>query len=999
MSSSAPSGKKNKATAIKGRRSSGQGSNPNGASTTENNTQSTQLSAGTSTISAIPQARKRTRRPTAYEQLTFGETVGSADGLADAFLDAFTASTSATTNKDKTFNNSIVTDVVVEQVTASDAPMASTAEDDVVMADDESEDENSSLFGDPLDIFGEPMDVDPVPNIPLKAERGVAGKSARATKGVAPLSQPPSASTQPLSQRDLPPKPVTTAPPVKAEAQRKAPKAEKKSTTTTKSAVKTSAKKAAPQEDKMHTACELVATAPAVIHAVPAGMELMPLGKKRQSRVPSTSKVQATPSDPSTSTASGPALQSGAAATQQQATTGPKKHKAAYGVKTATTDPRRRASTTTSVVPAPAVSASQPPPSVPTPAVPSRKATRPTQPSVPAPIAIQPSAAAPAAAQAGPAVGSSSTLVSTAAIVSAPSAQPVQPIRPLTNAPVVTNLQPIDTGVERPRTATKKLSPAKAAALSAKPTAPNSNVAGPSTAKKTVPAVVAIPASSAQAKENTGGSAASAETSLDRVLMAQGKGKRPFAVASTSSTPAASTSAAAPVNPRPAPAPLALPSVPPSPKATEPPLVAEAQTLVRALRVSMPAALTDIIGPTRRPPPALVEVATPASESVVAPEPVTPSVPQKRFNADPPSEAPSKRQRVSPKIVSPPLPSSSMPVAAAQQLVPHEKHYRGNDQLVDIQCGRMILNGWCDDLVKASDVFRERIPLSTSVPPNNPFVDVSDRCQDVRGVELILSELLIERAGLRPTVCSQEELRRLLRASDKLQFKAIFNRCADVLRKTWPVLPWRIAQVNARIPLLDALDTIRCVRECDPQFGHLRDVYIRAAYEMFSACSTSFHWREAMEALGLMVGDAPNMDRVDDINAVRDYCQEKWAKYRDAPNKEYPSICPHAEGAGPSTQEQRDDKARRWLEAMIGIHKGFKNSATDWTFDPLRAIWAIRSNHQVRPKGWQQCPEGKCRAIVYGAWDRRLEREWEQFQVLIRKHIWLEVVEGSQSDG
>lgn len=82
-----------------------------------------------------------------------------------------------------------MTDIIVEQTVSTDAPVAE--EDAAAMNDDddESEDEDGSLFG-------EPMDVDPVPNVALKVERGTTSKMA------APLSSVPSRLAQPVSHRD-----------------------------------------------------------------------------------------------------------------------------------------------------------------------------------------------------------------------------------------------------------------------------------------------------------------------------------------------------------------------------------------------------------------------------------------------------------------------------------------------------------------------------------------------------------------------------------------------------------------------------------------------------------------------------------------------------------------------------------------------------------------------------------------------------------------------------
>lgn len=186
----------------------------------------------------------------------------------------------------------------------------------------------------------------------------------------------------------------------------------------------------------------------------------------------------------------------------------------------------------------------------------------------------------------------------------------------------------------------------------------------------------------------------------------------------------------------------------------------------------------------------------------------------------------------------------------------------------------------------------------------------------------------------------------------------------------------------------EALDVIRCVRECDPirQNVHLCEVFMRAAYDVFSACQNTYNWRTALDALGL------DASCIDNVNAVRNHCHGRWAQYRNAPNQEYPSVCPHVPDAQKATEEQRDDKHRRWVEATSQIQNGFVNSCTDWTFDPLRAGWALKSNHLVRPKGWQQCPQGQCRTVVYMAWDRRIGREWDDFQGVVKREVWKEVV-------
>ena len=71
----------------------------------------------------------------------------------------------------------------------------------------------------------------------------------------------------------------------------------------------------------------------------------------------------------------------------------------------------------------------------------------------------------------------------------------------------------------------------------------------------------------------------------------------------------------------------------------------------------------------------------------------------------------------------------------------------------------------------------------------------------------------------------------------------------------------------------------------------------------------------------------------------------------------------------------------------------------DCDCDPLRAIWAIRCNHAIRPWGWMECPGERCRKDIHAAWDRRRDREWAMFEELVKKHIWLEQVEEEVQDG
>ncbi|VDB94303.1 unnamed protein product [Peniophora sp. CBMAI 1063] len=922
--------------------------NPN---SNNDNIQSTPGDAATTSNDVTPQTRKR--RQSAHEQARSNMHVlveGPIDPFADGFLDAFEASTSG--NKDKTSpSDVIVSDIVVVSTVPTDAPVV---EEDVVMDDrnDESEDEDSSLFGEP-----EPMEVEASPNVALKVERGTTSKTASSS------TTAPSRSAQPVSQHDLPHKRTASAQPVKAE--RKAPKTEKKapSTATKAPPVKTTKKKhASTREDNMSTACESVAPVHGSRHAVPSNLQLSKCG----------SKVSKTPrTDKNVTAASGSTLQAGA--TPQVA---PRpKQKLAYGEDTKTVDPRRRLAPTTVapvVAPAPVVAE---PVATTRDAAHARKTTRPAKLSTPAPAPVA------AQSQSTPSSGPSSTLVPAPAVVTT-SAQQVQPAWPvLGTVPVVKNLQPIDTGIERPKTQRP---------LTAK-VMPDANIdaRARSKSKEPTPAVVVAPStSSAQAKENADRASSVSMTSVDRLMIAKEQGR------------AASVAAVAAVRPTPAPLNIpASPPRPPSPPSTgTTPVPQASSTTAPAPVASIPAApvptpstskVEDV--PTR---PWTVDAEAPAP-LLAAPAPVTPQVPQKRFNSDAGSDVPSKRQRVD-------EPSSSRSGPATQQLITNKKHWHGDDQLVDIQCGMVMLNGWRDRLSQESDLFSTLLNIpATMALTGRPFVDITGHCRDVQGVELILDELDNEGTVLRSEGCTQADIRRLLRTSHALDFKKIFHRCVEALRKTWPASAWRIGLSTARLPMVDALDTIRCVRECDPQYNHLREVFLRAAYETFTACKASFKLRDVMAALGFVVGDSPEIlaDRLEDVNAVRNHCHGRWAKYRSGPGPEYPAVCPHATEPLQLSEAQRLDKPQRWLDTMLGIEEGFACSSTDWTFDPIRAGWALRSHRIIRPHGWQVCPEEKCKLAIYAAWNRRMKREWLDFVGVIRRYIWAEVVEAEEADG
>lgn len=480
---------------------------------------------------------------------------------------------------------------------------------------------------------------------------------------------------------------------------RKAPKAEKVS-------VKTTAKKPVTREgmwidahnrescvpapnlvpfaDNMELACETFANIHGRRHAVPEGVQLYALGKNKKQPLPRVvQKPQIDPSAPSTSSVS-----TSVAAKAQQMIPQPKKAAVAYGEQTKTTDPRRRAANTTSAaVPAPAP-APAPAASKPADVTHARKTTRVAQPA-PAPNVTR------SARSATPAPTS---------------AQQVQPARPvMRNVPVVTNLQPIDTGIERPRVARP---------LAAKAVPDVNAIASGSKVKKTAPVAFVVPStSSALAKENPGRAAASPSmTSMDRLKVIK-------AEAAARSTPA----------------PLA-----PSTGTTPVPSV-----------VSVPASPAPIRtdGPTRLP--------SPVPERVAAPAPVTPQVPQKRFNPDASSEVPSKRQRVSPKVTSNTLPGPSSstsahigansfvpPASAAaesEELVVSDRHWNANDELVVIRSGQRLYTAWEKSLVKGSKLFFEKLGETTGATyENRPLVDVTAYCSDELGIELILDELKAE---------------------------------------------------------------------------------------------------------------------------------------------------------------------------------------------------------------------------------------------------------------
>lgn len=190
-----------------------------------------------------------------------------------------------------------------------------------------------------------------------------------------------------------------------------------------------------------------------------------------------------------------------------------------------------------------------------------------------------------------------------------------------------------------------------------------------------------------------------------------------------------------------------------------------------------------------------------------------------------------------------------------------------------------------------------------------------------------------------------------------------------------------ISKSGTRIPIDDAIATLECVLRCGSHTLH--GICRRVVYEIASASTDSFIAHEAKldEVLRVHGPDGTSTRYLSGLLALReDHCIKRWIQYMGAPQPEYSALCTHIPGGLIATDAQVVEKVKRWDEARHEIELSFRDEECDWSNDPLRALHKIRTRRHIRPEGWKECPGDHCKALIKEAWNRRIEREWADFQ-------------------